>query len=775
MSIRVNDDGVDATLPDFSSKFDVASSCPIYLPLNITKDGHGTTCAAIAVGSPNDSCSVGIAPDAKLSGCRVLGDDSYSSENGEQFYAPSGGSMDVSSNSYGIDACTEIAADRRAGRATRHLQASACPFSATATDSPCLATSMCATAIWNSPSSLSVACKQEITDYCSSDFENDVSGCIDFLDLFVESCEYNTLHEDDQAGITKGITEGRNGKGIIYVFAAGNEFGIGEVVNFEGALNSRFTIAVGAVGKLGKHASYSSTGVALFISAPGGDHEFSTNHVVAKAGGGCGDAGFGTSFATPVVSGVAALLLQANPDLGWRDVQGIFATTSQKTDPTDPSWITNAVGLHHSTKYGFGLVDADAAVTAAKTWQNYPPEMQVLVESGLVALSIGDFPASAVSSTVSINEADNIIVESVVAYLDLSHSRRGDLDIILTSPSGTSSLLVPGKRPESTQADDNWKLMTVRAWGENAAGVWTLSFTDQKTDLTADTIQEVLNSWKLVVYGRTGVAIVAPEPPTEPPTDIGGGFCFSGSCLAQTQDRGFITIDQLRIGDLVHVGNGLFERVYSFGHYKEDQIAEFFKVNGGLEISPDHMLFVKARGFTPTSNLVVGDLLVDGRGNEVIVKTIQLVKSMGVYAPFTLSGKIAVNNVLASSFIAFENKPSVELYGAIFSFQWLAHMFEFPHRVACHYLASCPRESYTEEGVSQWVATPHRVGKWLLLQNEPEARTTTTAKQALLALFVGVLAIFYGIEVVFTSPPATVVLAALALLLFGMKKKSVAA
>jgi len=52
-------------------------------------------------------------------------------------------------------------------------------------------------------------------------------------------------------------------------------------------VNSRYTIGVGAVGKDGLHASYSTTGAAIFVAAPGGDDEAITNNVVAKPGGGC--------------------------------------------------------------------------------------------------------------------------------------------------------------------------------------------------------------------------------------------------------------------------------------------------------------------------------------------------------------------------------------------------------------------------------------------------------------------------------------------------------
>jgi subtilisin family serine protease len=92
----------------------------------------------------------------------------------------------------------------------------------------------------------------------------------------------------------------------------------------------------------------------VLVSAPGGDIESRSNWITALAFGGCKDKGVGTSFAAPVTSGVIALILQANPNLGWRDVQAILATTSQMMDEEDESWVVNGAGLHHSYKYGFG-------------------------------------------------------------------------------------------------------------------------------------------------------------------------------------------------------------------------------------------------------------------------------------------------------------------------------------------------------------------------------------------------------------------------------------
>lgn len=65
-------------------------------------------------------------------------------------------------------------------------------------------------------------------------------------------------------------------------------------------VGSRFTMAIGAVGKDGTHASYSTTGASVFLSAPGGDIDSVSNNIVARRGGGCHDVGFGTSLAASV-------------------------------------------------------------------------------------------------------------------------------------------------------------------------------------------------------------------------------------------------------------------------------------------------------------------------------------------------------------------------------------------------------------------------------------------------------------------------------------------
>jgi subtilisin-like proprotein convertase family protein len=478
IGIRINDDGVDADHIEFSTKFDVASSCSEYTPVILdAKHNHGTTCAALAGGSGNNgACSVGIAPNATISACRILKtetDDVLANEfDDESYLYVKMDNMHISSNSYAVPTCVQAESSLTFQGKSRRLQQ--CPFKSTSISTPCTA-SECASVDWSNPSP-SDECEPVINAYCETNFENDVEACTSFLDLFV-TCEFNTLTMAQQFALNKGVTEGRNGKGIVYVFAGGNDFDSGSDVNFAGFQNTRFGITVGAADKGGKHSSYSNGGTSLFISAPGGDLDYYSNNIVALAGAGCTDYGAGTSFAAPVVAGVIALMLEANPELSWRDVQGILASTGTIIQPDDPSWTTNSAGLRHSNIYGFGLVNASAAVTAAKSWTLLTPEIEIITDSGSVNISIPEY-REAIVSTITVNANDTFKVESVSVYLDLYHSSRGDLDIELTSPAGTKSILSPGRRPENSQNIERWKLLTVRNRDESANGVWSLSIVD---------------------------------------------------------------------------------------------------------------------------------------------------------------------------------------------------------------------------------------------------------------------------------------------------------
>lgn len=471
--VRVNDDGVDATHPEFAGKFDVANSCTEYLPSDPATNQHGTACASIIAGSTNNECAVGIAPNAAISACKFPVDDDPLEAT---MFLTSLDAIDISSNSYGPVTCQYTKSRRQAQETDTQ-----CPFPEDHELSPCR---FC-DEFWGPI--LPNDCLTAVAVYCKLYYEDSQSACIDYMDYFV-SCAYHILPSVMQEAWTSTITEGRNGLGVIYVVAAGNEYSTQENTNANGYANSRFTMAISAVGKDGKHASYSTTGTSVFMSAPGGDRESVSNNLVAKVGGGCHDITIGSSFAAPVVSGVVALLLEVNPNLSWRDVQGVLAETAQKVDElVDASWTTNAASISHSSKYGFGIVDAFAAVTAARTWDRWGSEVVLTGDADDQNTEIPDNAFAGIAGTMQIQDSRNLTTESVVVFLDLTHPSRGDLEISITH-GGTKSILSPGNRPLSFQLEEaeRWKFLTYSHWGTAPQGDWTLSIIDQSEGLSKE-------------------------------------------------------------------------------------------------------------------------------------------------------------------------------------------------------------------------------------------------------------------------------------------------
>lgn len=196
----------------------------------------------------------------------------------------------------------------------------------------------------------------------------------------------------------------------------------------------------------------------------------------------------GTSFSVPVVSGVVALILEANPGLGYRDVQDILALTAQMVDEDDDGWIVNSAGIHHSNKYGYGIIDAYGAVTTALNWTNLGPELQLMGESIDINLPIINDDEVTSEAFLTINDNEDFVIEHVAVYLDLAHASRGDLLVKLTSPTGITSVLAPSMRPEDSILKDTerWKLTTVRNRGENPNGNWTLTVVDENPNRVMD-------------------------------------------------------------------------------------------------------------------------------------------------------------------------------------------------------------------------------------------------------------------------------------------------
>ena len=338
-----------------------------------------------------------------------------------------------------------------------------------------------------------------------------------------------------------GVTQGRDGLGSIFVWASGNAGRFRpyyrDRVDYDGYASSRYTIAVAAIDHRDRQASYGEPGASLLISAPSSgsfqrhlptDRKIVTADLVSPFDDDWTDDytdnSGGTSAAAAFVSGVVALMLEANPSLTWRDVQHILVDTADQNDfgeidaqenrRTTTGWWRNGSGRWTNEKYGFGAVDAAEAVEKAKTWQLVGTEVSLASDEMAVDETI---PVDAVLER-TFEFQEDITVEAVEVMFDATHADRGDLEVVLISPDGTESILTKPHAlrdpdPEdgiNSKADYNqWLFTSMRHWGESSKGEWKLRVSDRD----GNAVDGTWNQWKLNLHGaKPTVTIEATDP-----------------------------------------------------------------------------------------------------------------------------------------------------------------------------------------------------------------------------------------------------------------------
>ncbi|HEY8613834.1 MAG TPA: S8 family serine peptidase [Roseomonas sp.] len=307
--------------------------------------------------------------------------------------------------------------------------------------------------------------------------------------------------------------EGRDGLGSVIIFANGNGRADGEDGGLELQHNLPYVITVGALQNNGVITGYSTPGADLLISAPGGaqtsqsqtrpGNGIATTDRMGAAGynqtpGSAGDYAYGfngTSAATPFVSGVVALMLEANQGLGYRDVQEILAKSARITDESATNWHSTASGDWNgggslfSRDYGFGLVDAHAAVRLA---ESYAGRTAKTAATALQVESEGAVPSpmalgSRSWTSLPIEVAAGITIEHVQLGIDVDTADAANLVIDLVSPQGSRIRLL--EAAEFTR-NESWPeggfiLGTPGFWGEQGGGTWHLSVLSLNEDPSA--------------------------------------------------------------------------------------------------------------------------------------------------------------------------------------------------------------------------------------------------------------------------------------------------
>ncbi len=308
--------------------------------------------------------------------------------------------------------------------------------------------------------------------------------------------------------LLKGINEGFHGKGTLYVFSAIDEDG-----NLWELSSHYAVIQVCGVGPDGKKSIHEGHGYNLWMCAPLGGYTTHNNNYYGGA--------VGTSFSAPHVSGVAALVRSADMELTWRDVKLILAGSAVKNDPDHAGWEAGALKYGSTTEtysfnpnYGFGVVDAKAAVDLAATWTNLPPMQTASANSGNTNLAIPDPPNSGTPTTVetSVTLEDDghstpLFTEHVEIEVKFDHPSFRDLDVELVSPTGTVSKLASHDNDlRGGVFDFEYSFGSSKHLGENPVGTWTLRITDH-----VSRYQGQLKEWSVIVRGHRPEAVSGPH------------------------------------------------------------------------------------------------------------------------------------------------------------------------------------------------------------------------------------------------------------------------
>lgn len=298
------------------------------------------------------------------------------------------------------------------------------------------------------------------------------------------------LPDSTRLAIDYAVKQGRNGKGCVLLFAAGNG---NESVDNDGYASYANVIAVAASNDRSKRSVYSDYGKAIWCCFPSNDVANSpltsgiwTTDRTGKPGYNPGNVSEGdsagnytnsfggTSSACPGAAGVAALILARNPDLRSEQVRDIL---KRACDPIDQAG-GNYDAAGHSPFYGYGRLNARKAVELALPDQPSPVRIFKAVQD----VPIRDMTTAALTLTVPVTNA----LKSIKVEVDIEHTYIGDLTVTVKPPAEMQSETVI-LHDRSGQGTDNIKKtydeastpQLANCKGKSPKGTWTLEVADK--------------------------------------------------------------------------------------------------------------------------------------------------------------------------------------------------------------------------------------------------------------------------------------------------------
>ncbi|TRY67501.1 hypothetical protein TCAL_03758 [Tigriopus californicus] len=275
-----------------------------------------------------------------------------------------------------------------------------------------------------------------------------------------------------QAALYKGVTKGRKGRGIIYVWAAGNGGMHDDNCNCDGYTSSIYTISIGSASEQGQFPWY-------------GEKCSST-------------------MASTYSSGA------------YTDQKIVMLTSSTKVLEENQGWQVNGAGLKYNSRFGFGVMDAYQFVRTAMNWTLVPEA--VSQDFDCLPMTSQNLETNhPIEITFEVPESAQVrFLEHVEVSLSIQYPVRGVLQIALISPSGSISQLLTLRPEDKSDAGfKKWKFMSVHFWGENPWGSWKLYIVDK---VSKEALSGTVSKPKLRLYGSKSAPLAMNDLERSPRT-----------------------------------------------------------------------------------------------------------------------------------------------------------------------------------------------------------------------------------------------------------------
>ena len=352
-----------------------------------------------------------------------------------------------------------------------------------------------------------------------TDFGGTVAGFVDATkyhsvglnrNIRVKNHSYGSSLPFDEESAERAALADSAQAGTIHCVSAGNaRTKPVEDSNRRAKSSSPCVLNVAALASSGIFADYSCFGACVFVTAPSSSRrtdewEITTTDRVGTDGYNNAEwpanpfpdrdytADFGgTSSATPLVVGVMALGVQANPNLNLRLAKHLLARSCDRVDPDDATatsdggWKTNGAGFCFNQNYGFGKINADRFTWLARQYSGVTPEV---VQGDQAPVAVEALVAPGTNVSRSFTFTNQTPLETLEMRLDFAATVLRDVEAYLTSPRGTRSRLLMACAADNNTTSGsltNWFFASHAFFGENPAGTWTITVSNTGQDSEA--------------------------------------------------------------------------------------------------------------------------------------------------------------------------------------------------------------------------------------------------------------------------------------------------